>query len=61
MQHPFGVTQWKELFTETGLDEAMMDKWHRLFEAKYPESHQGFLHWLGLSQEQIADIRNHYK
>jgi len=49
--------EWVELFRETGLDDAMMAKWHRLFEAKYPEDHESFLTWLGLSGEEIKSIR----
>ena len=29
-------TQWVELFRETGLDEAIMRQWHRLFEQRHP-------------------------
>ena len=36
-------TQWVELFRETGLDEATMRQWHRLFEQRHPAQHQVFL------------------
>lgn len=61
MQNHIDITQWKELFSETGLDQAMMDKWHHLFETKYPDAHQSFLQWLGLPQEKIVEIRSDSK
>jgi hypothetical protein len=48
---------WVELFEETGLDEAMMVKWHQLFEAKFPRGHQAFLEWLDIPQDEIEQIR----
>ena len=49
---------WVELFRETGLDDAMMAKWHRLFETRFPEEHQNFLAWLGLSPDEIQKVRS---
>lgn len=49
---------WVAMFQEIGLSEELMMKWHRLFETRHPEGHEGFLEWLGLSEEEIADIRN---
>ena len=57
MQKQMNVEQWVELFKEVGLDDAQMMKWHRLFEAKYPEAHQNFLEWLGLPAEEVEKIR----
>lgn len=57
MMKNFGKSEWVELFRETGLTEEMMEKWHRLFEAEYPEAHQEFLQWLQLPAEEIAAIR----
>ncbi len=57
MQKQMNVEQWVELFKEVGLDDAQMMKWHRLFEAKYPETHQNFLEWLGLPAEEVEKIR----
>lgn len=51
------VEQWVELFREIGLTDDDMQKWHRLFETKYPEGHQSFLTWLGLDEQRIRDIR----
>lgn len=60
MAEKFGKQEWVALFSETGLDEAMMEKWHRLFEAQHPESHQSFLEWLNLPAEEITRIRQRF-
>ena len=49
--------EWVDLFREIGLSEEDMLKWHRLFEARHPEGHAGFLAWLGLSASEVAEIR----
>lgn len=49
--------QWVELFQATGLDDAMMHKWHFEFERRYPVQHQSFLQWIGLSEEDILSVR----
>jgi hypothetical protein len=51
------VEEWVARFRAIGLDEAAMEKWHRLFERENPAGHQGFLKWLGLSAEKIKEIR----
>jgi hypothetical protein len=51
------VEQWKGLFREVGLSESEMQKWHQLFEARYPDGHQSFLEWLGLDAGQIKAAR----
>ena len=53
------VENFKQLFSDVGLDEAAMLKWHALFERRHPDSHQSFLEWLGLSAAQIEQIRAH--
>lgn len=45
------------MFREIGLDEAQMKRWHKVFEARHPAAHQGFLEWLGLKAEDIDRIR----
>lgn len=50
--------QWVELFQAIGLDEMAMTKWHQEFEARYPESHQAFLEWLGIQSDEIKTIRS---
>jgi hypothetical protein len=57
MQAKVTVEEWVTLFRETGLNEAQMKKWHHLFETRYPEGHQSFLEWLGLSEQNIERIR----
>ena len=51
------VDQWVEMFRTIGLDDKRMHQWHIEFEKRFPEGHQGFLEWLSLSKERIADIR----
>jgi hypothetical protein len=57
MKNQVTVKEWVALFQETGLDEATMKKWHRLFEARHPEGHRSFLEWLGLPSAEIEKIR----
>ncbi|MDD5350291.1 MAG: hypothetical protein PHQ12_08790 [Chthoniobacteraceae bacterium] len=57
MQNKVTVEEWIALFRETGLDEAAMERWHRLFEARHPEGHRSFLEWLGLEARRIEQIR----
>ena len=49
--------QWVAMFTETGLDDAMMNRWHQIFEARHPEAHQAFLQWLKIDPQEITQIR----
>ncbi len=51
------VEEWVTRFKAIGLDQAAMEKWHRLLEQENPVGHQSFLEWLGLSAEKISDIR----
>lgn len=51
------VEKWVEVFRATGLDEAMMQRWHQEFEQRYPEQHERFLQWLGLPGDAVAGIR----
>ena len=60
MAEKFGKSEWVELFRQTGLSEEMMETWHRLFEANYPQAHQSFLQWLQLPEPEIADIRKRF-
>lgn len=61
MAEDVGKTQWVELFRQTDLSEEMMERWHRLFEAHYPQAHQSFLQWLQLPEEEIAVIRKRFR
>lgn len=49
--------QWVEVFQATGLDEATMRKWHCEFERRYPNQHQSFLEWIGLSTNDVISVR----
>ena len=51
------VDEWTRMFRDVGLTDADMHKWHALFEGRHPDGHQGFLEWLQLPAERIADIR----
>ena len=51
------VDQWVDMFRAVGLTEGQMHRWHEEFEHRHPESHQGFLEWLGLPADRIAAIR----
>lgn len=60
MADVFGKQEWVGLFRETGLDEAMMTKWHQLFETQYPGQHQRFLEWLNIPADEIRQIRQRF-
>jgi hypothetical protein len=51
------VDQWVEVFRATGVDEAVMRRWHHEFELLYPEQHESFLKWLNLPSDNILAIR----
>lgn len=57
MQPRVSVEEWVARFEAIGLDQAAMEKWHRLFEEENPVGHQSFLEWLGLPAERISAIR----
>ena len=61
MKNHVNVKEWVGMFEEIGLNEAQMHRWHKLFEARHPDAHQGFLEWLGLNREEIARIRPQFK
>lgn len=57
MQEQVTLKEWVEMFRELGLDEESMMRWHHIFELRYPEGHQSFLEWLGLSADKVASVR----
>lgn len=57
MKNTVSVEEWVARFRAIGLDDAAMEKWHRLFEEENPAGHQSFLEWLGLPAERIREIR----
>jgi hypothetical protein len=59
MQSRINKDQWVAMFEDIGLNDAAMERWHRLFESRHPEAHQGFLEWLGIDGDEISRIRQH--
>ena len=51
------VSELVAMFREIGLEQAQMEQWHKLFEARFPAGHQGFLEWLGFKPEEIDRVR----
>ena len=49
---------WVGILKAAGMDEAQMNDWHRAFEASAPDAHQAFMRWLGISEDEIAHLRN---
>ena len=60
MEKQVTVQEWVQRFRAIGLDDAAMEKWHRLFEQENPAGHQSFLEWLGLPAERITEVRSKY-
>jgi len=52
--------QWVAMFRETGLSEAQMENWHRIFEKHSPEGHQEFLEYLNIPKNEIQSIREQF-
>jgi hypothetical protein len=61
MNQRVNVDDWVAMFRDIGLEQAKMEQWHRLFEARHPAGHQDFLEWLGLNPEEIYRIRTRSK
>ena len=55
--HHVTVDQWVEMFRTIGLSDDQMHRWHAEFERRHPEGHEGFLNWLQLPAERVAEIR----
>jgi hypothetical protein len=58
MKTTVNVNDWVAMFREIGLDQAGMERWHRIFETRHPFAHQAFLEWLELKPEEIDRIRS---
>ena len=52
--------QWIEILRSSGLDDNGMDQWHREFEKSAPEAHRAFLESLGLTEQEVQEIRECY-
>ena len=48
---------WVKLLTAAGLDPAGRRRWHEEFERRSPEAHQDFLESIGVSADEIREIR----
>ena len=57
MQRKMNKEDWVAMFREVGMSDDAMMKWHRLFETRHPEGHEDFLAWLGISPDEIIQIR----
>lgn len=51
--------QFVAVLEAAGIDAAQREKFHREFERQQPAAHERFLAWLGLSEGDIARIREH--
>lgn len=49
--------QWVAMLRAAGLDDEGMKSWHIEFEKSSPEAHQDFLESIGISHNEIAEIR----
>jgi hypothetical protein len=58
MKNRVTVEEWVAMFEEIGLNHAQMQRWHKVFETRHPDAHQGFLEWLGIKPEEIDRIRS---
>lgn len=61
MQGNVSKDEWVAMFRRIGLDDEAMDRWHRDFEQRHPDGHEGFLAWLGLPPDEIVAIRDRYR
>jgi len=57
MKKNVSTEEWVAMYEEIGLDTSKRMQWHKLFEARHPDGHQGFLEWLGLPPKEIDEIR----
>ncbi len=46
-----------ELLHAAGVDERMRWRFHNLFERRFPDKHQTFVELLGLSPEEVSEVR----
>ncbi len=56
------VEQWKDMFSQIGLKQTDMNKWHQIFEQTNPEGHKSFLEWLMPNDaEWVTKVRSESK
>ncbi|MHB8902875.1 MAG: hypothetical protein ACYC6Y_29295 [Thermoguttaceae bacterium] len=51
--------RWVEIMRAAGLSDDDMHNWHHQFERLEPDAHQEFLESLGISADEIQQIRQH--
>jgi DNA-binding transcriptional MerR regulator len=56
---PLNKKAFVAVLSSSGLDEDAQQRLHMEFEKNFPESHQTFLEYLGLPDDEIANIRAH--
>ena len=49
--------EWVAMYRDIGLGSSKRKQWHKLFESRHPDGHQGFLEWLGIPKKEIDEIR----
>ena len=49
--------EWAAMYQDIGLGSRKRKQWHKLFESRHPDGHQGFLEWLGIPKKEIDQIR----
>jgi len=49
----------KSILTSIGFDEKQLKEFHKQFEKNEPDSHQFFLEFLGMTEEDIKEIKQH--
>lgn len=54
---PFSKESWVKLLSDSGFTQSDMHRWHHEFESRSPESHQKFLEFLCIREEEIEEIR----
>lgn len=48
---------WVEMLRAAGMDDQAMERWHGEFEARAPDAHHAFLLSLGISAQEVLEIR----
>ena len=48
---------WTAMLRRAGMNDQDMHAWHAEFEHVAPHAHEAFLQWLGISQDEIHEIR----
>jgi DNA-binding transcriptional MerR regulator len=49
--------RWVRVLRSSGMDDRDMDRWHAEFEKHDGQAHQDFLESLGMTEEEIAEVR----